>query len=99
MNNNMKKFKENAMSVIILYSIAEYCDNAGKLTIKQLGKELRTEIWSSDTDRVTVETKSYPTVSSARKKYYEFIGKAIEGGWHVLNAFPKRETWETRRSK
>ena len=92
MTGDMIEFKKVAMSVIILYNVAEYCDNAAKLTIKQQGKEVRTEIWSSDTDKITVETKSYSTNSIAHRKYYECIGKAVLGGWHVLNAYPKKET-------
>lgn len=99
MTGDMIEFKKVPMSVVILYSMAEYCDHAAKLTIKQQGKEVKTEIWSSDTDEIIIKTNSYSSISFAHKKFYESIGEAVLGGWHILNAYPKKETWEMQDSK
>jgi len=87
------------MRAIIFYSNAEYCDRASKMTIKINGRKTRVEIWSSDSDKIAVKTESYITKRKAWHQFREMIGVAVLGGWKVLNAFPKRETWETKRSK
>lgn len=87
------------MNAIILYSTAEYCDHAAKLTIKRQDKQIRTEIWSSEREEISVKTIDFKTKTSAYKNYKIMIADAILGGWKVLNIHPQRETWETRRSK
>lgn len=87
------------MRTIIFYSVAEYCDHSSKLTIKQQGNQIRTEIWSSGEDEIRVKTIDYKNYKEAYKNYKMMVGDAVLGGWHVLNAFPQRETWETQRSK
>jgi hypothetical protein len=87
------------MDSIIFYSVAEYADNANKLTIKRQDNQVRTEIWSSSKEEIFTKTKTYMTKSRAFKEYKIKIAEAILGGWIVLNAFPKRETWEMKRSK
>lgn len=87
------------IEAIIFYSVAEYCDNAGKLTIKIQGNQIRIEIWSSGEEEIRVSTKDYKSYKDAYKNYKMQIGDAILGGWKVLNRFPQRETWETKRCK
>jgi hypothetical protein len=87
------------MNAIVFYSVAEYADYSSKLTIKHNKNQVKTEIWTSDNNRVDVKTKSYITTRMAYKEYKIKIGGAILGGWKVLNALPNRETWETKRSK
>lgn len=87
------------ISAIIFWSVAEYCDYSNKLTIKHNKKQIRIELWASSDNSVTVETKDYLTQHKAYKEYKIAIADAILGGWQVLNALPKRETWETKRSK
>jgi hypothetical protein len=87
------------MRAIVFYSVAEYCDYSTKLTIKVRGHQVRTELWGSDDNKVEVKTETYFTKRRAYKEFKVDIGNAILGGWSVLNAFPKRETWETERSK
>ena len=84
---------------IILWDVAEYCDCSSKLTIKLKDKQVRIELWSSSSKDVTVTTDSYSSKRIAYNKYRLAIGDAILGGWKVLNLYPKRETWETNRSK
>ena len=87
------------MRAIIFYSVAEYCDHASKMTIKQNGKEVRVEICMIEHQSVSVVTKKYLTQRIAYRAYLEKIGKAIEGQWKVLNSLPQRETWEVKRTK
>lgn len=87
------------LSSIILWSVAEYCDYSTKLTIKCYKKEVRTELWTSSNKEIVVTTKKYLSYAIAYKEYKLAIADAILGGWQVLNALPKRETWETKRSK
>ena len=87
------------MRAIIFWSSAEYCDYATKLTIKHSKNMTRTELWDSSSHSVKVQTKRYLTYKRAYRAFQEQIGQAILGGWNVLNAYPKRETWETKRSK
>jgi len=87
------------MNAIIFYSVAEYCDYSTKLTVKQKNNQVRIEIWDSSKEDIDVQTKTFLTKKKAYKDYRTAIGDAILGGWKVLNVFPKRETWETKRSK
>lgn len=87
------------MNSIIFYSNAEYCDHAGKLTIKVKDNQIRTEIWSSGKNNINIKTIDYSSPKVAYKNYKIKIGEAILGGWKVLNAYPQRETFETQRSK
>lgn len=88
------------MDAIIFYSAAEYCNSSGKLTIKLQGNKIRTEIWdTANGEVVKTEELSYISAKKAQSEYYIKIGKAIKGGWNVLNAFPQRETWELKISK
>lgn len=87
------------LNAIVFWSVAEYCDFSTKLTIKHKNKQVRTELWRSDNNKITVETKSYWTRRRAYKEYRLAIANTILGGWQVLNLYPKRETWETKRSK
>ena len=87
------------MDSVIFYEIAEYCDFAAKLTIKWQGNQVRTEIWHTGKENIDVKTKDYSSSKSARNAYLIAIGKAVNGGWKILNAVPQRETWETKRSK
>jgi hypothetical protein len=87
------------MRSIIFWSCAEYCDYATKFTIKHKGNQIRTELWTSAKDEIEVDTIDYPTFKKAYKAYKEMIGSTILGGWQVLNLYPQRETWETKRSK
>ena len=87
------------MNAIIFWSVVEYADSSSKLTIKHDKNKVRMEIWTSDNNKVEVKTKSYLTTKTAYKDYKIKIAEAILGGWIVLNAFPKRETWQTKRSK
>lgn len=87
------------MKTVIFYNIAEYCDFSSKLTIKWQNKQVRTEIWTSENKEIVVNTKNYLTKNGAYKAFKIELGFAILNGWSVLNAFPERETWETKRSK
>jgi len=87
------------MRAIIFHSVAEYCDTAMKMTIKHNKNEVRTEIWASYDGKIKVETQTYFSANRAYKKFLEKVGGAICGGWKVLNAYPERETWETKRTK
>jgi hypothetical protein len=87
------------MNAIIFWSVAEYADISSRLTFKHNKNQVRMEIWCSDNDKIDVKTYSYLTTRTAYKQYKIKIGEAILGGWKVLNALPKRETWETKRSK
>ena len=69
------------------------------LLLKWQNKQVRSEIWSSDCEDITVVTKDYSNVKKAYKIFTMMIGKAILGGWQILNVFPQKETWETKRSK
>jgi hypothetical protein len=87
--------------VVIFYSMAEYCDHSAKLTLKLFKNQIRWEHWTSNhvDQPLIVRTASYKTNKKAYEEFERQIGKCILGGWHVLNAFPQRETWETKRSK
>jgi hypothetical protein len=87
------------LSAIVFWLVAEYCDFSTKLTIKHNNRQVRMELWSSDNSEIKVWTKTYFTKRRAYKEYKIAIANAVLGGWQVLNAFPKRETWETKRSK
>jgi len=84
---------------IVFYSNAEYCDHAAKLTVKLREKKIRIEIWSSGREDIIIKTKSYFTKREAWKQFRLQIANSILGGWKIMNALPKRETWETKRSK
>ena len=87
------------ISAIIFWSVAEYCDYSTKLTIKHNKRQIRIELWTSDDNEISVTTKTFFTKRRAYKEYKLAIANAILGGWSILNALPKRETWETKRSK
>jgi len=87
------------LRAIIFWSCAEYCDSASKLTIKCQENQVRIEIWSSGQVDIDVKTYTYSSLKKAYKEYKIKIGDAILGGWSVLSLYPKRETWETKRSK
>jgi hypothetical protein len=91
---------EENLSAIIFYGVAEYCDYANKLTIKLQGNKIRVELWqSSKSEELAVNDYEFLSNGKALKAYKMKIGEAILGGWKILNALPKRETWETKRSK
>lgn len=90
---------KNKMQAIIFYSVAEYCDTSSKLTIKYQGNKIKTELWNSDAKNITIKNYKFFTNKQAYNYFKIKIAEAIFGGWKVLNPFPQRETWETKRSK
>jgi len=87
------------MRAIIFSHMAEYADYASKTTYKLNGKMIRVELWNSYSKNVKVEDRKFLTKRKALREFERMIGKSTLSGNKVLNAFPKRETWETKRSK
>ena len=84
----MKKNKNlNTISAIIFYGIAEYCYHSAVFILKYREKEVQTELWNSEGNKVVVVTKKYLIKERAYVEYELAIGRAILGGLKVFDFF------------
>jgi hypothetical protein len=87
---------EELMNSVIFYDVSERCYHASKMTVKQKGIEVKTEIWfsSSGDDEPLCQIRKYWSDITAYRECKKLLGSAIIGGWKVLVVNPKKMTWD-----